>query len=91
MAIGRLGCPATLVWDGRAYVAVGTPTDDPVVGDGDPILLGTTLLGALSREVYGPAGSSPSDRPEVLALGCGDDTFQTYGFSEVLPTPTPSL
>ena len=90
LAIGRLGCPSTLVWDGRAYAAVGAPTDDPVVGDGEPVLLGTTLVGALSREVYGPEGSSPSDRPTELALACGDETFQTYAFSEILPTPLPS-
>lgn len=90
MAIGRIGCPSTVVWDSRAYVAVGTPTEDPVVGDGEPVLLGSTLVGALSREVYGPEGSTAADRPEEIALGCGDETFQSYVFSETLPTIGPS-
>jgi hypothetical protein len=90
MAIGRPGCPSTVVWDARAYVAVGTPTDDPVVGDGQPVLLGSTLVGALSRDVYGPQGSTSADRPAEIALACGDETFQSYVFSESLPTIRPS-
>jgi hypothetical protein len=90
MAIGRLGCPPTVVWDGRAYAAVGTPTDDPVAGDGQPVLLGSTLVGALSRQVYGPEGSTAADQPDEIALACGDETYQTYLFSETLPTIRPS-
>ena len=90
MAIGRLGCPQTVVWDSRAYAAVGIPTEDPVVGEGDPVLLGSTLVGALSREVYGPEGSTAADRPDQIALACGDETFQSYVFSETLPTIGPS-
>ncbi len=90
MAIGRPGCPSTVVWDGRAYGAVGTATQDPVVGDGEPVLLGSTLVGALSREVYGPEGSTATDQPDEIALACGDDTFQSYVFSETLPSIGPS-
>lgn len=90
MAIGRPGCPSTVVWDTRAYAAVGTPTNDPVAGHGQPVLLGSTLVGALSREVYGPEGSTSADRPPEIALACGDGTFQSYVFSESLPTIGPS-
>jgi hypothetical protein len=90
MAIGRPGCPPTIVWDGRAYAASGTPTGDPVVGDGEPVLLGSTLVGALSRELYGPEGSTAVDRPNEIALACGDETFQSYVFSMALPTIRPS-
>ena len=90
MAIGRPGCPSTVVWDGRAYIAVGAPTAEPVAGDSEPVLLGSTLVGALSREVYGPEGSTATDRPDEIALACGDETFLTYVFSETLPTIGPS-
>jgi hypothetical protein len=94
LAMGRVGCPPTLQWGDRLYDAVGEPTSIPVVGGGEPVLLGSTFVGALTRDVYGPAGSSPSpdaeDRPDEIALSCGNGTFQTYAFSAVIPTARPS-
>ena len=90
MAIGRPGCPSTVVWDGRPTSRWGSRRRIPVVGDGEPVLLGSTLVGALSREVYGPEGSTAADRPDEIALACGDETFQSYVFSETLPTIGPS-
>lgn len=82
LAMGRVGCPATLNWDEQTYVAVGEPTETPSLGEGEPVRLGVTFVGVLTREVYGPEGSSataePQDRPEQLALACGDETYQTY-------------
>lgn len=93
MAMGRPGCPPSLQWGDRLYAAVGEPTATPVVGSGEPVRLGTTLVGALTREVYGPEGSSPSpsagDRPDEIALECGNGTFVTYRFTSVLPTRSP--
>ena len=94
MAIGRPGCPQTLLWGDRVYTAVGGPAVVPVVGSGEPVRLGTTFVGALTREVFGPAGSSSSpdaeNRPAEIALDCGNDTFVTYRFTSVLPTAPPS-
>jgi hypothetical protein len=95
LAIGRLGCPETVVWGDRTYAAEGAPTDTPVVGEGTPVLLGSTFIGALSREVWGPEGADPSPTagdvlPDEIALSCGDETFQTYAFSGLVPTPPPS-
>ncbi len=82
LAMGRIGCPTTLNWGDHTYVAVGEPTGTVDLGDGEPVRLGFTFVGTLTREVYGPAGSSPTaepeDRPDQLAMACGDDTFQTY-------------
>ena len=95
MALGKPVCPPALQWSDRVYMAAGPATSEPVAGDGEPVLLGTTLVGTLSRDVYGPEGSAPShlaeDRPDTIALECGDGTFVTYTFSDVLPTagPTP--
>ena len=92
MAMGRPGCPPIVQWGDRIYTAIGEPTASPVAGSGEPVRLGTTLVGALSRDVYGPEGSAPSlnaeDRPEVIAIECGNATYQTYELSDVLPTPT---
>ena len=76
MAIGRVGCPSTVVWDGRAYGAVGTATVDPVVGDeverrergaaedrhgvNDRLV---KLLGASALQVF---GTKRADEPERL-------------------------
>ncbi|MGH2462673.1 MAG: hypothetical protein ACRDFZ_03480 [Candidatus Limnocylindria bacterium] len=94
MAIGRPGCPPTLRWGDRVYSASGSPGPSPVVASGEPVRLGTTFVGAVTREVFGPAGSAPSpegeDRPDEIALDCGDSTFVTYRFTSVLPTSGPS-
>lgn len=86
LAMGRIGCPSTLYWDDATYRAEGDPTSSPEVGDVEAVRLGVTFVGVLTRDVYGPDGTSPtaepSDRPERLALDCGDGTFQTYVASE---------
>jgi hypothetical protein len=87
LAMGRIGCPSTLLyWDDATYVADGEPTSAPEVGDAEAVRLGFTFVGVLTREVYGPEGSSPTaepgERPDQLALDCGDGTFQTYLASE---------
>ena len=90
MAMGRPGCPSSLQWGDRVYEAVGEPATSPEVGPGQPVLLGTTLVGALSRDVFGPEGSDPNasgeERPDVIALDCGNATFVTYELAEVIPT-----
>jgi len=92
MAMGRPGCPQTLRWGDRVYTAAREPAAVPVVGSGEPVSLGNTLVGALTREVFGPPGSSADaeDRPDEIALECGDGTFVTYRFTSVLPTTRPS-
>lgn len=94
MAIGRPGCPQTLVWDDRIYTPAAAPAASPALGEGEPVRLGTIQVGALSREIYGPKGSVPSpsasDRPDAVALDCGDGTFVTYRFTSQRQTPTPS-
>ena len=90
LASSRVGCPSGIGWQDRAYAPQGTPAPSPVAGDGDPVKLGSTFIGLTTRAVYGPAGADPSasgtDRPEVIALDCGDGTFQTYRSTGVLPT-----
>ena len=94
MAIGRPGCPQTLAWDDRIYTPAAAPASSPVLGEGEPVRLGTILVGAVSREVFGPEGSVPSssasDRPDEVALDCGDGTFVTYRFTSQRSTPAPS-
>lgn len=93
MAIGRPGCPQTLVWDDRIYTPAAAPAASPALGEGEPVSLGTILVGALSREVFGPEGSSTSPgagRPDEVALDCGDGTFVTYRFTSQRETPAPS-
>jgi hypothetical protein len=94
LALGRPGCPQTLLWGDRIYTSAAAPAASPEAGDGEPVRLGTILVGALSREVYGPEGSSPSlddtDRPDEVALDCGDGTFVTYRFTSQVPTAPPS-
>jgi hypothetical protein len=94
MALGEPGCPPVLLWGNRQYTATGQPTGDPVVGDGEPVLLGSTLVGAVTREVYGPEGSTPppdpDDLPDDIALACGDGTYVSYRYSTELPSPVTS-
>ena len=95
LAIGRIGCPPTVVWGDRTYDAEGDPTQEPVVGVGEPVLLGSTFIGALSREVWGPEGTDPTPTegdvlPDEIALSCGDGTYQSYAFSGLVPSPRPS-
>ena len=89
MALGQPGCPPVLLWGSRQYAAVGPPTPEPVVADGEPVLLGNILVGAVTREVYGPAGSEPApdvdEAPDDIALACGDGSFVTYRYRSELP------
>lgn len=75
------GCPATLQWADRGYRSVGTPAPSPDVG-GPAVDIGSTLMGPITRRAFGPPGSSPSTdaaaRPALIALECGDGTYQTY-------------
>jgi hypothetical protein len=86
LAMGRVGCPQTLYWGDEVSTAVGQPTATPDLGEGEPVRLGVTFVGVLTREVYGPEGSSPTaepgERPDRVALDCGDGTFQTYAAPE---------
>jgi hypothetical protein len=84
------GCPPSLQWADRSYVALGTPAPSPDVG-GRAVDIGSTLMGPVSRRAFGPPGSSPSsdaaDRPALIALECGDGTYQTYRWEPASPSP----
>ena len=77
------GCPATLRWAERSYEADGVATETPSLGGSvDPVEIGSTFMGLITRRVFGEAGtpSAPTgdDRPEAISVECGDGTFQTY-------------
>ena len=86
-----LGCPSRIRWQDLAYRPEGTPAPSPVVGEGNPVKLGSSFIGLTTRAVYGPAGAQPSAsstaRPDLIALDCGDGTYQTYRKSGVVPDP----
>ncbi|HEX2193574.1 MAG TPA: hypothetical protein VHK63_01210 [Candidatus Limnocylindria bacterium] len=87
------GCPPSLQWADRAYLAHGQLGPSPDVGGGDASYIGSTFFGPITRRAYGPPGSSPSTdaaaRPPIIALDCGDGTFRTYRWrGEPLPTGT---
>ncbi|HEY7331761.1 MAG TPA: hypothetical protein VH859_02250 [Candidatus Limnocylindria bacterium] len=88
------GCPPSLQWEDRAYVAEGTPAPSPDLGPGDPVYIGSTFMGPITRRTYGPAGSSPStdaaDRPSLIALDCADGTFQVYRWDDAPTGPDAS-
>lgn len=76
-------CPPGLRWADLGYVAVGSPGPEPALTSGEePVLAGSTLIGLESRQVYAPAGTAPGatgdERPQTLALECGDGTFLAY-------------
>jgi hypothetical protein len=83
------GCPPTLQWSERTYVADGAPLPSPDLGPGEASYIGSTFMGPITRRVYGPPGSSPStdaeDRPDRIALDCADGTFQAYRWDGALP------
>ncbi len=93
LASSRVGCPSGIGWLDRTYEPAGTPASSPVAGDGTPVKLGSTFIGLATRSVYGPAGTDPSasgsTRPDVIALDCGDGTFQTYRSSGAGSTSAP--
>lgn len=82
-----VGCTDGLRWLDDRYIAVGTPAASPnLPGQGEPVLIGRTLVGVATRDVYAPAGSellpSAGNRPDAMAVACGDGTFQTYEMDE---------
>jgi len=94
LASSRVGCPTGIRWIELTYEPAGTPGPSPVAGEGTPVKLGSTFIGLATRGVYGPAGSEPSasgaPRPAVIALDCGDGTYQTYYLTGSAPAPTAS-
>ena len=88
------GCPANLQWDDRAYGAQGTPGPSPALGRGDAVAIGSTFMGLTTRRVFGPPGSSPStraeDRPQRIALDCGDGSYLVYRWNGVTLSPRAS-
>lgn len=83
-------CPPQLQWAERVYEPTGTPAASPAfTASGEPVLLGSTFVGLSTRAVYGPPGSSPSeraaDRPDRIALECGGGTYQSYAYATDLP------
>ncbi len=95
LASSRVGCPSGIRWQELTYAPEGTPRPSPVVGEGTPVKLGSTFIGLATRSVYGPPGSvavaSGADRPAVIALDCGDGTFQTYTDTGAVTVPSPSV
>jgi hypothetical protein len=82
-----VGCAEVLRWTEDRYVAVGSPLPSPGFTDvgtdaGEPVHIGSTLVGIATRDVYAPPGSRPlpsaGNRPPAMAVACGDGTFQTY-------------
>jgi hypothetical protein len=92
LATSRLGCPDRIQWKDLSYRPVGAPGPSPATGLGTAVKLGSTFVGLTTRDIYGPPGSSPStsaaDRPDVIAMDCGDGTFATYRISGPAPTLT---
>jgi hypothetical protein len=94
MAFSRFdGCPPLLRWADRRYEASGSPAEAPrFETPGAPVALGSTFLGLTTRAVFGPPGSSRStaaaDRPNQIALDCGDGSYQTYFLAQILVPPS---
>jgi len=84
MAFSRFeGCPSRLQWGDRAYDPDAPPLPSPSFADGgQPVDIGSTLIGLTTRQVWGPPGSdAPSAaylRPSRIILDCGNGTFQEY-------------
>lgn len=83
---GEEGCPTSLRWAERTYVADGVATDAPVVAaDGEPVEIGSTFVGLTTRRVFGAPGTplAPTGdaRPATIAVECGDGTYQTYAWN----------
>lgn len=90
------GCPPLVRWADRRYQPSGLPSDAPSFEmPGEPVPLGSTFIGLTTRAVFGPPGSRQStaaaDRPDQIALDCGDESFQTYSLTQVLtPASAPA-
>jgi hypothetical protein len=84
MAFSRFeGCPSRLQWGDRLYDPAASPLPSPSFADGgEPVDIGSTLIGLTTRQVWGPPGSdAPSaayQRPARIILDCGNGTFQEY-------------
>jgi hypothetical protein len=94
VASSRLGCPDRLQWRELSYAPLGTPGPSPDAGgSGNAVKLGVTLIGLTTRDIYGPPGSTPTasaaERPEIIAMDCGDGTFVSYRQGSPVPTLSP--
>lgn len=84
MTMAPGGCLERLQWADAAYRADGSPAPQPAVGGetSGAVVIGQTLQGLTTRDVYAAAGEAPApgsdERPERIALDCGDGTFQAY-------------
>lgn len=89
MAFSRLeGCPDRLQWGDSAYLPFGSAAPEPRFADGgEPVEIGSTFIGLITRRVWGPTGSTPfggspsgsvAERPQRIILDCDDGTFQEY-------------
>jgi hypothetical protein len=85
MAARPSGCPEAVQWAELAYRPVGSPAPSPDLGQaggGQPVEIGSTFIGLGTRRVVAapgtPASPSGEARPAVVALECGDGTWQTY-------------
>ena len=92
---GQDGCPTSLQWADRLYLADDAPAPSPAFEiQGAAVNIGSTFIGLTTRAVYGPPGSSPSkaaaDRPRVVSMDCNDGTFQTYQWDGITRSPLPS-
>jgi len=92
---GQEGCPASVQWADRLYQADGSPAPSPAFDlPGEAANIGSTFFGLTTRTVFGPPGSSPSteaaDRPDTIAIDCGNGTYQTYDWDGITRTPLPS-
>ena len=95
LASSRIGCPDRLQWRDLSYLPTGAPAPSPQTGGaGAAVKLGSTFIGLTTRDIYGPPGSGPAssaaDRPQTIAMDCGDGTYLTYRQGAVVPTVTPS-
>ena len=85
MAFTRFeGCPTRLQWGDRAYAPAASPIASPsFASGGEPVEIGSTLIGLTTRRVWGPPGSDAPEsadvRPDRIILDCADGTFQEYG------------
>ena len=91
---GQAGCTAVLQWADRVYEASGTPAPSPAFDTpGEAVDIGSTFVGLTTRTMYGPPGSvrsaSAADRPETVAMDCGDGTFLTYAWDGRTRSPLP--
>ena len=81
-----VGCSPGRRWLEDRYVAGGSPAASPGfpagAAEGEPVLIGRTLVGVATRDVYAPRGSQPlpsaGNRPAALSVACGDGSFQAY-------------